>query len=1049
MRTKTLPALAAMLLACTLVSAASGTTYYVRKTGSDSNSGKSKTKAFKTITKAMSVAKSSDTVWIGAGTYSEQMSPVNNGKSASKPLKIYGDPTGVKTGDAGTITVTYSGGIVANITKNYISLRDLTISGGTDGVRWSGTSGLMQTVIVTGSSDDGIEMTSGSMTATSVTVQSSTDCGVVLSGAATLTWNTGIVKSCAGQGLSVTSASATATAKRSLFYNTTGRGVDMTAGNVTLQNCVIYDNTAGNIRADGTSTSTLKVQNCTVVGGANCIELRGITSTVQNVIMATSGTGILRIGASPATTLTHNNNLYWGLTTDLSGWGHAGTDVMANPSFMNAAGKDFNIGGASAAYNTGATISGLTVDYLNRARPALGAYDIGAYEGQTPAPAVPYFTDFETGSPGAEWSTTNTTTNATLSKFLGRFSNEQQSFRVATTVGQDYTLLFDAYVLDSWEGDSATSGPDTFAVYVGSTKALDETFSNSPDTVGNEFGYPGWPQLWSTNLSAGGAGRDQAMRSIVVRFTATSSESVIAFEGSGLQSLADESWGVDNVRVVARANESQYLPRFTEVGYGAEWCVFPGGGATPILFGDTCASGLQDSLVGGPSLISFMSNEDNDTWLAIPISSGMIAGALMDYDNNGSIELWRNASGSTFGASRWSSSGWVSLTAPGTISGVSGCETMAAADMNHDGYCDLILLGTSGNHVALNNGPNGSDTYTGFTMSTSVLPQTVTDRGDGDNCTIGDVNNDGFPDVFYHYNGGRLFLSDSSGVYASNALGISVATGSSSKMGSAFGDYDNDGDLDLFVGRRSGGRPYLWRNAGAGVSFADVAGANGLQTLTGVTSAAWGDYDNDGDLDLAYLTLAGQAGIASNSGSPSYAFSLVTEGIDTETRAGDIAFVDYDNDGDLDLAFTSDQTTHPALLFRNNGTEYANSMRVRVVGAGHNGINTAGIGSRVELWDSTNTTLLQRRDVGLSQGFGGQSSLWPHFGGINPAATYTVRVYNNSSALVATVVPALASTGFNNGVDLPLSVARLLTVAETEVAPTVQITRWREVTGEE
>lgn len=1038
---------ATLLVLCAASGAARAATYYVRTTGSDSNAGNSAKKAFRTITKALSVAKNNDVIWVGAGTYSEQINPTSNGTSAKKPLRLFGDPSGKKTGDAGAIIVTRSGSVVADISRNYFSIRDLTISGGTDGVRWSGTGGILQNVVVRDCSDDALELSSGTLTATNVTLNNAGDCGIALSGGATLTFNTGFISDCTGQGILSTSSTATATVNRTRINNQLGRGVDMTAGNVTLRNCVVYDNTSGNIRADGTSASVLRVQYCTLVGGAAAIEVRGITTTVQNVIMSDSGSGIHRLGASPATTLTHSNNLYWNLSTNISGWSVGPTDVTANPSFMDPSNKDFNIGGASAAYNRGVNISGVTVDYLNRSRPALGGYDIGAYEGQTPAATVPYFASFESAV-GAEWSSSTTTsTIPSFSTFLGRFANEQQGVRIATTIGESYTLIFDGLFLDSWDGDSASNGPDTFMVYVGGMPALDDTFSHQPDSSGATFSYDGWPRFWSTNLGFG-TWRDQLMPQMVVRFTATTSETVITFEGSGLQGVSDESWGVDNVRVVARADEASYLTRYSEVGHGSGWYAFMGGGSSPVVFSDLAGNGLPDAAIGGATTVCVYRNSGSGAWAPFTTASAMRQACVMDLDNNGSPEVWYNRTGSAFGAFRWSTSGLISMTTPSTIVGVSGCETMAAADMNKDGYCDLVLLGTSGNHIALNSGPNASEVFTGFTMNATMLPQGAADRGDGDNCSVGDVNNDGYPDIFYHYNGGRLFVSDGSGGYASNSLGISVSTGSTSKMGSAFGDYDNDGDLDLFVGRRSGSRAYLWRNS-AGTSFSDVAGTNGLQTLANVVSASWGDYDNDGDLDLAYVTTSGTTGLARNSGSPSYTFTAVTEGFLTESRAGDIAFTDYDNDGDLDLALTSEVTTHPALLFRNDGPDASNSLSVRVVGAGKNGLNTAGIGARVELWNASDTTLLQRRDIGLAQGFGGQSSLRAHFGGINPASTYTVRVYGGAQPITATVTPALASTTFNNGTDPETTVPRLLTITESATAPEVRITRWHEVRDDE
>jgi len=173
-------------------------------------------------------------------------------------------------------------------------------------------------------------------------------------------------------------------------------------------------------------------------------------------------------------------------------------------------------------------------------------------------------------------------------------------------------------------------------------------------------------------------------------------------------------------------------------------------------------------------------------------------------------------------------------------------------------------------------------------------------------------------------------------------------------MGCAWGDYDNDGDPDLYVANYNSGANSLYRNDGEDGEnpgdwlFTDVAATMGVDDGGSGLGCAWGDYDGDGWLDL-YLTNQGANRLYHRvAGSELFdeVGGAIGNGLDDNNYSASCAWADYDNDGDLDLYVANHWNNPqddwvPNLLFRNDGPGGPGGWLFENVGAP----NGYGIGS--------------------------------------------------------------------------------------------------------
>ncbi|MHC5026104.1 MAG: CRTAC1 family protein [Planctomycetota bacterium] len=238
------------------------------------------------------------------------------------------------------------------------------------------------------------------------------------------------------------------------------------------------------------------------------------------------------------------------------------------------------------------------------------------------------------------------------------------------------------------------------------------------------------------------------------------------------------------------------------------------------------------------------------------------------------------------------------------------CGGAIVDDLNGDGLLDIATSSFDVEGPLTIYHSAGDGTFTDVSS-----PAGATAQLGGLNCIGGDYDGDGDIDLFvmrgaWLFDDGQIrnsLLRNDNGAFTDVTRAAGLAEPAMPTQAATWFDADNDGDLDLLVGNE--GRPddaprgqyptQLFMNQGDG-TFEDVARAAGIDNKHMVKGVTAGDYDNDGDVDV-YLSNIGPNRLYANNGDGTFEEVTEAAGVEGPGRGFATWFFDYDNDGWLDL----------------------------------------------------------------------------------------------------------------------------------------------------
>ena len=429
-------------------------------------------------------------------------------------------------------------------------------------------------------------------------------------------------------------------------------------------------------------------------------------------------------------------------------------------------------------------------------------------------------------------------------------------------------------------------------------------------------------------------------------------------------------------------NNSSTIPTFEDVSARAGLSGIGGLGGT-AAWGDFNNDGFQDLILAASLIffnnISLSMNNGNGTFSDVTEGSRILdvrtrSVAWADFNNDGLLDfvigtimigeppiLYQNEGDGIF----LDVSQSAGITKEGGVIG----HTIWA-DYDKDGWVDLFQANTTDSVRSFLYHNEGDGTFSEVSEG-SGLGEFIT------NSAIWfDFNNDGFPDLFLANDGAnKLYLNNGDGTFSdiTDSAGVGGDPNWNS-VAACVGDFNGDGFFDLYVVNIFSNTPVrnaLYRNNRNG-TFTDVTEATETEDVGDGRTCAWVDFDGDGRIDLFTTNHVNPSRLFRNLGNGRFVDVAPQVGLDSPIDVFGAAWGDYNNDGFMDVFLNGHIQTG---LFENSGTQN-NFLIINLIGNGET-TNTSAIGTRVEVSTSKG---VQIREVSGGRGCCEQDMLPIHFG---------------------------------------------------------------------